>query len=140
MKKVLCIFLAVFLVGCAAKKPKSFVEVYNTAVQGKESVAIVKAMDFDALKKKVNLHLKERGYIKVIKVIPQNGFMVLAKDLSIYGEEKPDAENSYKIILKYTNVVEGKIRVDLVNGAEKSSIKNKVDQDISILEILIKGD
>ena len=72
--------------------------------------------------------------------VPEDGFVVIAKDVAIgkalfVGESHP-----CQIIFKFTKAEAGKTRIDLVRGSNILVTNNEVEEDIQHISGLIEND
>ena len=140
MKTSLIILISiVFFTGCVATTSQ-FANVYNSAVANGKSTTILKDGDFLIVKDNVNAHFKDVGYSSVLYSSPQEGFIVVFKDIPLAKAMLIGDAHPYKIILKYTKAGVGKTRIDLVNGSTGLFAQNEVQQDISQIAELLRAD
>lgn len=139
-KQIIQILLISVLINGCATTTNGFGNIYNEAVASGRNKTIFKEGDFSTLKEDVNSKLKSVGYSKIFYSRPQEGFMVLVKDIPLSKAMLIGDAHPYKIILKYTKAGIGKIRIDLVNGSPGLFSKDEVEQDILKIADLIGTD
>ena len=128
-KIVQTLMVSILISGCTSFT-YSLSNVYNDAIASGKNKTIVKDGDFSSIKENVNSHLKDIGYSKVFYSNPQEGYMVLVKDVPLSKALLTGNAYPYKIILKYTKAGIGKTRIDFVNGSPGLFSKEEVEQDI----------
>ena len=148
MKRLLPALLCLGLIGCATTTNK-YASTYNEAVTTGHSIVINKEGDFETIQSGINQELSSIGYNTVSYSSFNEGFMVFIKDKGfgsplLNSDAHPtDARlidaHLCKIILKYTNIDEGKTRIDLVNGGAGAFTKDEIDRDIQRLAKLIRS-
>ena len=136
-KQILQVLMISILIGGCATTTNRFGNVYNEAVASGRSTTIFKEGDFSNIKDNVNDCFKNVGYEKVFYSSPQEGFMVVVKDIPLTKSMLIGDAHPYKIILKYTKAGTGKTRIDLVNGSPGLFTKDEVQRDILKIAELI---
>ena len=139
-KQIIQVLIISFLICGCTTTTNRFGNAYNEAVASGRSTTIFKEGDFSNIKDNVNDCFKNVGYEKVFDSSPQEGFMVVVKDIPLTKSMLIGDAHPYKIILKYTKAGEGQTRIDLVNGSPGLFSKEEVNKDIQRLTKLIKSD
>jgi hypothetical protein len=126
--------------GCATTPaPNKYAGAYDEAVSAGKSVVIIKEGDLETLKDGIEGQLTSVGYNKEEYTSAKDGFMVLVKDSNFGSPLLAGDKHPCRMILKYTNIGEGKTRIDLVNGSTDPSTKDEIDRDIQKLADLIRN-
>lgn len=136
-KLVFMLALLFALSGCAATT-NIYGSTYNNAVAQGKSTVIIQDNPLSAIQDRVNVGAKSLGYQKVIYSSPEEGFLVIFKDISVAKALLIGDSHIYKIILKYTKSGPDQTRIDLVNGSTVLWAKNEVSKDIEKLAELIR--
>ena len=139
MKRLIFILALLFaLSGCAATT-NIYGSMYNNAVAQGKSTVIIQDNPLRAIQDRVNAGAESLGYKKVIYSSPEEGFLVIVKEISVAKAFLIGDPHIYKIILKYTKSGPDQTRIDLVNGSTVVWAKNEVSRDIEKLAELIQS-
>ena len=120
MKKLLAVFLCLWLCGCASYQYR---EIYNNALRTGMGITVIKEENYQKLQKEIIGYFEARDYQRVIFEDRKRGFIVFAKE-GTFGRP-------CQIILKYTyKAGVDKIRVDMVKGSDEIVTDSDVIRDI----------
>lgn len=139
MKNIFLIVVLLIAAGCATTS-NIFGDRYNEAISKGTSTTIVKEGVFENIRKSTFDAFESVGYKGVLLSDNQQGFLVIAKDISFTKAILVGEPYIYKIILKFSKTGEqNKTRIDLVNATDIIWARKETGQDIQkIAEIIRK--
>lgn len=121
------------------QEPKDpYIPVFELAQKQGKSFSVIKKGVLSEIQDHTIEIMKSLGYLHLLDSSGEYHAYVYAKDPRFVEMSLAGSAMSYKILIKFTDLADGTIRVDAMRYTDMMYIRENVDKDLKVFKELIK--